>query len=243
MPFIGLSVIIQLALAAHVVKTGRDRYWIYIILIPGIGAALYVITQVLPDLGQTKTAHQAKSSLIKAMDPQRELRKRKQQLQLANTLENKLKLADECLEANMPKDAIELYQSSLTGVGEGDPDIMVKLAQAFFADENYTKTLEVLDELIALNPSYNSTDGHLLYARSLEQLKRFDEALEEYAVVAQNFPGEEARVRYGLLLKQCNEEEKANEIFNETINRSQLSPKFYQRKEKYWIKLAKSHVR
>ena len=242
MPFIGLSLIIQIALAIHVIKTGNDRYWIYIILIPGIGALLYFITQVLPDLGQTRTAHNAKNSLIKAIDPKRELRKKMQQLAVANTLENKLKLADECLEANMPSDAVELYESCLTGVGEGDPDIMVKLAHAYFANQEYDKTLKILDKTIELNPNYNSTNGHLLYARSLEQLQRYDEALEEYEVVAQNYPGEEGRVRYGLLLKQLNKIDKANEVFTDAINRSQLAPKFYQKKEKYWTKLAKANL-
>jgi len=242
MPFIGLSIIVQLALAAHVLKSGRDRYWIYIILIPGIGAALYVFTQVLPDLGQTRTAHQAKNSLLKAIDPQRELRKRKQQLELANTLENKIKLADECLEANLVEDAIELYQKSLTGVGEGDPDIMIKLAHAFFENKQFEKSIKTLEETIEVNPNYNSTDGHLLYARSFEELQRFDEALEEYKVVAQNYPGEEGRVRYGLLLLQQNQVEKAKEVLADSVNRSRLAPKFYQKKEKYWIKLAKSKL-
>ena len=49
MPIIGLSLIIQIALAIHVIKTGRDRYWIYILLMPGIGPILYFVTQVLPD--------------------------------------------------------------------------------------------------------------------------------------------------------------------------------------------------
>ena len=102
MPAIGLALIIQIALAIHVVKTQREMYWIYIIMfIPVIGSAIYVFTQILPELQQSRTVHNATNSLIKAIDPQRELRKRKEQLQIANTLENKLKLADECSEAKM----------------------------------------------------------------------------------------------------------------------------------------------
>ncbi len=243
MPFIGLSLIIQITLAIHVVKSGRERYWIFIILIPGIGAALYFFTQVLPDLGQSRTVHTAKNSLLKALDPQRELRKKKAQLALANTLENKQKLADECLEAHMASDAIELYLSCLTGVGEGDADTMLKLAYAYFSHKEYEKCINTLDDIIQHNPNFTSTDGHLLYARSLEQLERFEEALKEYQIVAENYPGEEGRVRYGLLLLQLNQQNKANMVFNETINRSKLAPKFYQKKEKYWVNMAKSNKR
>ena len=243
MPIIGLSLIIQIALAIHVVRTGRETYWIYILLMPGIGPALYFFTQVLPDLGQSRGVHNAKNSLLKAIDPQRELRNKKAQLQLANTLNNKKKLAEECLEAGMLTDAIELFQSCLKGVGEGDADTMLRLAQAYFANDDYNLTIQTLDNIITSNPQFNSTDGHLLYARSLEKLERFDEAIKEYQVVSENFPGEEGRVRYGLLLLKRGETETANKIFELTISRSRLAPKFYQKKEKYWIRLAKSNLR
>jgi len=243
MPIIGLSLIIQIALAIHVVKTGRDTYWIYILLMPGLGPALYFFTQILPELGQNRTVHSAKSSLLKAIDPQRELRKKKAQLELANTLDNKQKLAEECLEAGMTTDAIELFQSCLTGVGEGDADTMVKLAHAYFANKNYNLALQTLDDIIKSNPNFNSPEGHLLYARSLEKLEKFKQALKEYAVVSENYPGEQGRVRYGLLLLEMNQLDLASEIFNKSINRSKLAPKFYQRKEKYWIKIAKSKLK
>ncbi len=244
MPFIGLAFTVQLAFAIHVVKTGRETYWVYIIMfLPGIGVGMYFFTQILPEMGQSRTVHVAKNSLIKAIDPQRELRKKKAKLELANTLENKQKLADECLEAKMATDAIELYQSCLTGVGEGDSDTMFKLAQAYFANEEYHKTLTTLDDILKFNPKYTSTDGHLLYARSLELLERFDEAIKEYEIVSENYPGEEGRIRYALLLLQLGSQEKAKQVFNDTINRSKLAPKFYQKKEKHWIKIAKSNIR
>ena len=143
----------------------------------------------------------------------------------------------------MLTDAIELFQSCLKGVGEGDADIMLKLAQTYFANDDFKLTIQTLDDIITSNPQFNSTDGHLLYARSLEKLERFDEAIKEYQVVSENFPGEEGRVRYGLLLLKRGETETANKIFELTISRSRLAPKFYQKKEKYWIRLAKSNLR
>lgn len=244
MPIIGLSLIIQIIFAIHAVKTGREIYWIYIILlIPGIGFGIYFFTQVLPELGTSRTVNGAKNSLLKAIDPQRELRKRKKSLELANTLDNKLKLAKECLEAGMIDDAIELFESCLTGIGEGDPDTMVKLAKAYFANTNYHKTIETLDETTRLNPSYNSTDGHLLYARSLENLERFEEAIKEYEVVSENYPGEEGRIRYGLLLLKISRLDEAKKVFQSAIKRSELAPKFYRKKEKHWLNMAKSHIK
>ncbi len=83
----GLLFVIQIMSAVHVVRTGRDRYWIYLILfIPGLGCLLYFITQVLPDVGQSPTVRRAGSSLVKAIDPERELRRRKDELELSDSV-------------------------------------------------------------------------------------------------------------------------------------------------------------
>ena len=244
MPVIGLALIIQIICAIHVVKTGREIFWIYIVLfIPGIGAAIYFFTQILPELGQSRSVHSAKNSLMKAIDPQRELRFKKAQLEMANTLDNKLKLAEECLEANMLDDAIELFKSCLTGLGEGDADTMVKLAQAYFANKDYQLSIDTLDDAIAQNSNYNSTEGHLLYARSLEKLEKTDQALTEYKVVSENYPGEEGRIRYALLLIKTEKKDQAREVFEQIIKRSRLAPNFYQKKEKHWIKIAKTNLK
>ena len=46
-----LSIAVQVASAVHVVKTGRPYWWLWIIIIaPGIGAAVYFLAEVVPDL-------------------------------------------------------------------------------------------------------------------------------------------------------------------------------------------------
>lgn len=238
-----LLLIIQIAFAIHVVRTGREMYWIYIIVfIPAVGCIAYFFTQVLPDLKGSRTVRKAGNTLINAIDPQRELKKRKDQLELADTLDNRLGLANECLEAGMAGEAISLYQSCLKGAHEGDPHIMLRLAQAYFKDGGNEKCKTTLEELIAINPDFKSTDGHLLYARSLENLGLLQEAMQEYEVLLNAYPGEEARVRYGMLLQKAGERDRAKEIFQQTIVRARQSPKYYRRKEKAWIKLAQENA-
>ena len=109
MPFAALSVVLQIALAVHAVQSGRDRQWIYILLIPVIGPALYIITQLIPDMMGNPGARKAARRLVHAMDPQRELRKRKEELERADTVDNRRKLAAECLEAGLSEEAVDLY--------------------------------------------------------------------------------------------------------------------------------------
>ena len=63
MPYLLIPLVV-IACVVHVVRTGRDRIWIYILLLaPGIGALAYLAAEVLPDLFRGRTGrglqHQA----------------------------------------------------------------------------------------------------------------------------------------------------------------------------------------
>lgn len=238
-----LLLIVQIGFAIHVVRTGRELYWVFIILIlPAIGCAVYFVTQVLPDMQNSRTVRNAGNSLMKAVDPQRELRRRREELEMADTLDNRLKLADECLEAGMSDDALDLIESCLRGPHAGDPGIMLRLAQAQFDLGRFAETRETLEGLIAANPDFQSHDGHLLYARSLEETGEEQKALVEYEALATAYPGEEARARYAMLLQKRGQPEKAQQVFSDMLLRAKRAPKYYRKKERQWLKVAEQNA-
>jgi len=67
-------------------------------------------------------------------------------------------------------------------------------------------------------------------------------ALHEYEAVVQGFPGEEARARYALLLKQNGQTAQARKLFQEILTRSDALPRYYQRDQREWIQLARSEL-
>ena len=226
MPIIGVLVVaLQIFFAVHAVRNGKEPIWLWIIILaPGIGCAIYFITQFGPDAAQSRTARRAKDSLVKAVDPTRELRKRTEMLAISDSVENRLALADECIEASMFEEAIELLSEKLTPVHADDPSIMERLAFAHFCNNSPVDCLQILDDLIEKNPEYKSADGHLLYARCLEALDRNEQACKEYDVLRKTYPGEEARVRYGMLLQKMGRTEHAAELFQESIRRANQAP-------------------
>ncbi len=187
-----LSFIIQAICAVHAMRTGRERWIYFIVLVPGIGCAVYFISEILPELRHNREARHIKNGLIKAIDPQREVRTLK---------ENRLILADACVEAGHYDEAIEIYRASLQ-LEEHDAAIMEKLATAYFHNNQFNETKQTLEEIIEHNPEYKSVDGHLLYARTQEALGDTNAACSEYRVLVQTYPGEEARCRYALLLNK-----------------------------------------
>jgi hypothetical protein len=244
MPFLGMLIIaMQIGFAIHAVRTGRDTFWIYIIaFIPLLGCAVYFFTQMLPDLQTSRSVRQAGNHLLKAIDPARELRKRQDELALADTVDNRLKLAGECVEAGFYTDAIPLLERCLNN-GHTEPDIMLKLAQAQFGAKQYSETIQTLDHLIAEHPSFRSDDGHLLYARSLEAVGRDADALAEYAVLANTYPGEEGRMRYAQVLLKTGAKAQAKMVLNEILLRAKRAPSYYKRKEQAWIKQAEQALK
>ena len=96
--------------------------------------------------------------------------------------------------------------------------------------------------LIAANPDFRSSEGHLLYARAVEAEGDIDAALHEYEALAQGYPGEEGRVRYALLLKQRGDAARANEVFREVLKRADVSPKYYRREQREWVEIAKREL-
>jgi hypothetical protein len=76
----------------------------------------------------------------------------------------------------------------------------------------------------------------------LEGLGEFDKALEEYAVLANYYSGYEAKCRYALLLKKQGEVEKARQLFQEIIDRTEQLPRHLRKPHRDWIDIARSHL-
>ena len=194
---------LQLLCLAHVVRTGRGCPWLFIILaLPLAGCLAYFLLEILPDLRHSRAARQAVRDIGAVIDPERDLRETAQRVAEADTVENRAALAEECLRRGRAAEAKRLFQSCLTGVHATDHALMLGLARAEFALDDHAGACETLDDLRAAHPNIDCPDGHLLYARSKEQQGKIEQALIEYAALAEYYPGEEARCRLALLLQK-----------------------------------------
>ncbi|MGD9582682.1 MAG: tetratricopeptide repeat protein [Lysobacterales bacterium] len=235
-----LTLAFQLVLAIHVARTGRSLYWIMIIvMLPLVGGVAYLLVEVLPGLRQDPTARRALGALGRAIDPAANRRRIEDRLALADTQENRRQLAEECLRLGDFGNAAALYQRCLSGVYLHDPDLLLGRAHAEFGQGDYAACRRSLEELIQHNPQFRSHDGHLLYARALAELGDKAAALAEYAVLADGYPGEEARLRYAELLIQCEQPATARPILDTILTRSRSAPRYYRRKEAEWLTRAR----
>ncbi len=243
MPIAGLMLLAQLLCAVHAGRTGRPYYWIMLILfMPGIGMLAYFLIEIVPELTRSPGGRAAASSVVKLIDPERGYREALRQVQIASTTENKAVLAGQCLRSGRLDEAVGLYRELLTGLHATDPDLMLGLALALFEKHDYAEVQAMLERLRAANPGYRSADGHLLYARCLEMQGKSAEALFEYEALAAYYPGQEAKSRYALLLKETGQTEEARRLFQEVCQAVELMPKHARRVQKEWYEFARRQL-
>ncbi len=241
MPFVILGGIITLLLVYHCYKTGRERYWIYFLMIaPGLGAAAYILIELLPDFFRSLTGRKITRKVRHTLNPGGELKNRSRDFARARSAESTHRLAEELMQRGDFAEAEKLYKESRTGLFEFDPVLMQGQAQALFELGRFDETIDIMDKLINEVPDYRSQAGHLLYTRAHASAGHQDKAIEEYNVLVGYFTGPEARVRYAEYLTETGDHDGAREQCEQVMETVELSPKHYLRTHKEWINRAKS---
>jgi hypothetical protein len=236
-----VSLLIQAGFIIHVIKTGRNQLWIWVLIIPGLafaGILAYIVVEILPGLFRSRTAQRTARGLRKAMDPGADLRRYESEARVAGNVASRQRYAEELVRHGRYDEAIAQYREALSGLYEHDPNLMLGLAQAQFGKGEASAARATLDELIRLNPNFRSPDGHLLYARSLEAEGNVQKALEEYRVVAPSYPGAEASVRYAQLLQAQGRRAEAQQVARELLERARIAPGHYRRAQRPWLEAA-----
>jgi len=232
-------IIVQVALIIHVVKTGRNQIWIWVLALLSLpGAIAYIAVEILPELFRSRTAQRTAHGLRKAVDPGRDLRRYESEARVASNVASRQRYAEELVRHQRYDEAIGQYREALTGLYEHDPNLMLGLAQAQFGKGDASAARATLDELIQRNPEFRSPAGHLLYARALEAEGNVPKALEEYAVLAPSYPGAEASVRYAQLLQVQGRRAEAQKVARELLEQARIAPGHYRRAQRPWLDAA-----
>jgi hypothetical protein len=241
--FGGIILILQIALAVHVIKTGRPWYWIMLIVfIPLIGMAVYAIVELAPEYLGGYRAQRAASALGRAVAPGRGYRRLRDEVEASPTAQNMMALAEECMALGQFDEAVDLYRRCQQGVHAEDTAILYGLAQAEFSAGEIAAARATLDKLNAI-PHYESADAHLLFARTLEAQDDLPGARREYEAVSRYYPGPEALCRYALLLQKVGERAQAAAIFADVKKNLDRSPRHVRRINREWYDLASSNAR
>ena len=238
-PLYILSGLISLGLVVHCIKTGRNTIWVYVLVVlmsmPFIGAAIYVAAELLPEWLGSRTSQRAMRGIRTTLDPEGNLRRFENEMQVTGNVASRQKYADELVRLGRAAEALPIYQTCLTGVFAEDPKLLLGYAHAQFEAKDAAGARQTLDDLIQKNPDFKSADGHLLYARALEVEGEVEKALSEYATLSGYYPGAEAGVRYARLLIRSDQRPLAQQTLKALLDRAKYAPAHYRTAQREWL--------
>ena len=216
LPF-GLSLIFAIALCVHVVRTGREMYWLIIILMfPGIGPLIYLIAIVLPELTGGKAAHDD-----------------------SPTVANAIRLASAAAALGRHAEAESLYATAAQGVHEDDPTLLLGRANALIELGRFAEATPLLDRLAQLtDKGLRTPQAALAQGRAYEGLGRLREAAEAYEFAAGRLPGMEALARYAAFLARTGRKAEAEEQLAEIDRRIRKADPYFRKEARAWRELA-----
>jgi hypothetical protein len=220
-----LTILIQAACIVHVV-----------------GWLAYCVVEMVPAMFGGRTARRAKAGMQRMIDPDRDLRRAAVEVQVSGNVDARRRLAEELFERGQYDAAIEMYEAGLKGIFEHDPTLLLGMARALFAKRDHAGARAALERLSSQNPDFKSMDAQLLYARTLEAQDALDEAEHQYASIAPAYPGAEAKLRYGLLLKRRGKIEQAQRQLKDLLDGAQLGPPHYRKAQAEWLERARREL-
>lgn len=244
MPEFGLLFIVNAFFIIHAARTGRFWPWAYVILfLPVVGVGAYIFLEILPQYRYSPEARRAQASVARAIAPEKRYRALKDELEIADTLGNRLAVAEECLILKKYDEALGLYEQIIASPQGDEPRYYLGKAEAQCGLERYDAVLVTLEELKQHWPSYQSQEGHLLYARALEKVGRDAEALREYEELARYFAGQEVQVRRLLLLDRMGHKIEAHQIANEVLRYFKRCPSYARKQQAEWFSAARGYLK
>jgi hypothetical protein len=194
----------------HVLRTGREMFWLWLFIIgPLIAPAFYFFAVLLPELMGGRTARGVGKAAQQALDPEREYRSALRTLEDTPTIGNRMKVAQAAAALGRWSDAEAQWQLASDGQWADDPTILLGHAEALLEVERYADALQKLQKLKSLGREGETPRAVLAFARAYEGLGRNDDADASYRFAADRVPGLEAAGRYVAFMAKVGRREDA----------------------------------
>ena len=235
--------LVQLGLIIHVLKTGRSRYWIMmLIFMPMIGGLAYFVIEILPAFSGSISGQRAVRSVKQTLNPGANLRQQEAAWNQSPNVDNGRRYAEALRDSGNPAEAEEIINQALKGLFATEPTLLLVKARLQFDKERTSEAVKTLEILQEHNPDFRSAEGHLLYARALEAEGQNDKAIKEYSAVSGYFPGVEARYRLALCLETAGKNTAAKTEFESILNDAKLAPPHFRKSQKTWLDAVKREL-
>ncbi len=201
MPFVGLGLhfVVALFFAIHVVRAGRELYWLIILFsFPLLGSLVYFLIVYLPHSKLDRGLRKVANAAVKSLDPGRELRDALQAFELTPTAQNQQRVANAYLEAGDTAQAVHHFERCLHGPFASDAAIRFGAARARLRNGEPAIAITLLNLIREQTPGFQPEQVALLTAQAMGAAGRQDDARREFADAVARFGSVDARAEYAI---------------------------------------------
>lgn len=215
----------------HIIKSRNQYFWFFIVLlIPVIGAIIYIITQVF----NKRDASILKENLTSVLVPTKKVRDLEKKLQFSETFQNRLDLADAFFEMKDYSNAINHYEVAMQDKSQNNYFILEKLIASYYKLEDYNKTIAYAEKLKQY-PEFKQSKSEFLYGLALDKTGQFEAAEKHLKSIDQRYSNYSERLVLAKFFIEKNKINEAKEILNEISLESKHMTKPNKRKYRVTI--------
>jgi hypothetical protein len=212
----------------HFVKRRPENYWIYIIIFGGVlGAGVYMVVEVIPDLGLLRGTFQGfgRRSRIQALET----------LILDNPSAGNLEeLAELNFEQKNYKKAREALNQAIAARSDS-PHAFYLRAKSTLAMGEYAEAIPDLEYVVGKDPKFDYYRATGLLGDAYARTGDFEKAALYFAPAAQYSTTPETLYNYANFLKLAGKKEEAREWAQKLAAKKRTLPRYMRRVERPWF--------
>jgi hypothetical protein len=234
--FYPYGIILQALALVHFVRRRPDGFWLWVIIIGGgVGAFVYILAEVIPDLGLLRGAVQ--------VFPRRKRIKYLEAAILDNpSIGNYEELGDLYLDDKKYAKARECFDRVITPRTDS-PDPYYRRALSEIALGDNQAAVNDLTEVVRMDPKFDYHRAAGLLAHILGLLGRTDEAAARFAEVTQVSTLSETQYNYAAFLAATGRPMEAREWAQRVLAKRPTMPAYMRRRERPWFRKAAALIK
>jgi hypothetical protein len=236
MGFIGLfypwGLILQAGAILHFVRRRPDTYWLWIILLGGgLGALVYIVAEVVPDVGLLRGS-------FDAMGRRRRIRDLETAVLDNPSVGNLEELADQYLDEGRFARARELYDKVIASGRANSLHPYYRRGVAAIALDDFTAALADLESVVSKDPKYDfhRAIGLLAHAHARAGDPDKADALFKSATAISTLS--ETYYNYATFLAGRQQTAEAREWAERILAKKPTMPRYLRRRERPWFRKA-----
>lgn len=229
--FYPYGIVLQALAILHFVRRRPEPFWLWVIIIGGgLGAFVYIIAEVIPDLGLLRGSFQ--------VFPRRKRIRFLEAAILDNpSIGNFEELGDLYLEDGQFTKARQSYDRVISPRTDS-PDPYYRRALSAMALGDFTSAIDDLAQVVAMDPKYDYHRAAGLLAHALGKVGRNDEAEARFVDVTQTSTLSETQYNYASFLAGTGRAAEAREWAQRILAKKPTMPAYMRRRERPWFRKA-----